>query len=154
MVTTRVVQRIQATREQVYRALIDAGAVQQWMVPDGMTSVVHRFEPREGGTFHISLTYDDPSSAGKTEGSTDTFGGRFVKLVPGREVVQVIEFETDAPDVAGEMTVAYSLSDDSEGGTIIVGVHENLPAGVSPEANELGWRMSLGKLARLVEEGR
>ncbi len=32
-----------------------------------------------------------------------------------------------------------------------VGVHEGLPPGLSVADNELGWRMSLGKLAALVE---
>jgi len=30
-------------------------------------------------------------------------------------------------------------------------VYENVPAGVSPSANEMGWSMSIGKLAALVE---
>jgi NADPH:quinone reductase-like Zn-dependent oxidoreductase len=32
-------------------------------------------------------------------------------------------------------------------------VFENLPPGVSPADNELGWRMSIDKLAELVEDG-
>lgn len=151
--TTRMVRRIQAPPERVYEALIDPEAVQQWMVPDDMTSRVHSFEARDGGTFRISLTYDDQSTAGKTEGSTDTFKGRFVKLVPGREVIQVIEFDTDDPELSGEMTITYSLSEAEDGGTDVTGIHENLPPGVSPDANELGWRMSMDKLARLVEAG-
>ena len=71
--------------------------VQQWMVPDGMTSHVHSFDAREGGTFRISLTYDRPTSTGKTTAQTDTFHGRFVRLVPDTEVVQAVEFETDDP---------------------------------------------------------
>lgn len=136
----------------MYQALLDPEAVGRWMVPDGMTSVVHDFDARVGGAFRISLTYDDPSRAGKTNDATDTFEGRFVSLVPGREVTQLIEFDTDEPDIAGEMTITYSLSDAPEGGTNLVGLHENLPPGVDPEANEMGWTMSLGKLARLVEE--
>jgi len=30
-------------------------------------------------------------------------------------------------------------------------VHENLPPGLSPADNELGWTMSIAKLAALVE---
>ncbi|HEX8008771.1 MAG TPA: hypothetical protein VF482_20365 [Trebonia sp.] len=33
-------------------------------------------------------------------------------------------------------------------------VYENLPPGVSPADNELGWSMSLDKLASLVENRR
>lgn len=35
--------------------------------------------------------------------------------------------------------------------TDIVAVHDHLPPGLSAADNETGWRMSLGKLAELVE---
>ena len=153
MSTTRLSRHIRAPRERVYEALIDAGAVQQWMVPDSMTSHVHSFDAREGGTFRVSLTYDAPTDTGKTSAQTDTYHGRFVRLVPGEEVVQVVEFETADPALQGEMTVTFTLAEAADGGTDVVGVHENLPPGVPPEDNELGWSMSLSKLARLVETG-
>jgi uncharacterized protein YndB with AHSA1/START domain len=130
--------------------LLDAEAVQQWMVPDAMSSQVHSFDAREGGTFRISLTYDMPTTAGKTSTQTDSFHGRFVKLVPDTEVVQVVEFETDDPTMQGDMTITYMLAD-AGGGTNLTGLHENLPRGVSPADNELGWSMSIDKLAKLVE---
>jgi len=136
----------------VYRALLDSAAVEQWMVPDGMTSQIHSFEAREGGAFRISLTYDAPSTAGKTTARTDSFHGRFVKLVPDAKVVQVVEFETDDPAMQGEMTITYGLAD-ADGGTHLTGAHENLPPGLSPADNELGWNMSIAKLAALVERG-
>jgi uncharacterized protein YndB with AHSA1/START domain len=154
MATTRLTKHIRAPRGRVYAAIIDAGAVQQWRVPDSMTSHVHSFEAREGGTFRVSLTYDAPTGTGKTSAHTDTYHGRFVRLVPGEEVVQVMEFETADPALRGEMTITFTLADAASGdGTDLTGVHENLPSGVPPEDNELGWRESLDKLARLVESG-
>jgi hypothetical protein len=70
--------------------------------------------------------------------------------VPDTEVVQVVEFETDDLSLHGAMTITYSLAD-AQGGTDLVGLHENVPPGVAPEDNELGWTMSIDKLARLVE---
>ena len=150
MSTTRVLRHIRAPRARVYRALLDAESVQQWMVPDQMTSCVHLFEAREGGRIRISLTYDRPDAAGKTDPHTDSFSGRFERLRPDTEVVQSIEFETDDPAMQGKMTITYTLSD-ADGGTVVIGLHENLPPGVAPADNELGWSMSLAKLARLVE---
>lgn len=150
MSTTRVTRHIRAPRARVYGALLDPTAVQRWMVPSGMTSEVHTFDAREGGTFRISLTYDLPTSAGKTDAHTDSYHGRFAKLVPDAMVVQVVEFETDDPAMQGKMTITYTLAD-ADGGTDLVGVHENLPPGLSPADNELGWRMSLDKLAALME---
>jgi uncharacterized protein YndB with AHSA1/START domain len=135
----------------VYRALLDPDAVQQWMVPDGMTSEVHEFDASEGGRFRISLTYEEPTDAGKTTEQTDSFHGRFVRLVPDAEVAQVIEFETDDPTLQGEMTVTYTLTATEDGSTELTGLHEDVPPSVDPEQNELGWTMALGKLAALVE---
>ncbi len=151
MSTTRVARHIRAPRGRVYRALLDPSAVQQWMVPDGMTSRIHSFDAREGGTFRISLTYDLPTTTGKTSSQTDSFHGRFVRLVLDTEVVQAVEFESADPAMRGEMTITYTLADAGTG-TDLVGVHENLPQGVSPADNELGWSMSIEKLARLVEQ--
>jgi uncharacterized protein YndB with AHSA1/START domain len=148
--TTRVARHLRAPRARVYRALLDPMLVQQWMVPDGMTSDVHSFDAREGGTFRISLTYEQPTTTGKSTAQTDTFHGRFVHLVPDSEIVQAVEFETDDPALQGEMTISYTLAD-ADGGTDLVGVHEDLPAGVPPADNELGWSISLAKLAGLVE---
>jgi uncharacterized protein YndB with AHSA1/START domain len=149
-VTTRASPATSALPARVYRALLDPLLVQQWMVPDGMTSHVHSFDAREGGAFRISLTYGQPTSTGKTTAQTDTFHGRFVRLVPDTEVVQAVEFETDDPALQGEMTITYLLAD-ADGGTDLVGVHECLPPDVPPADNELGWSISVGRLAALVE---
>ena len=146
---TQISRLIRAPRSAVYRALVDPEAVRRWMVPDGMTSEIHSFEPREGGGFRISLTYDRPTTAGKTSSRTDSFHGRFVELVPDTKVVQVLEFETEDRALLGEMTITYTLVAAPDG-TYLTGLHENLPPALDPAANELGWSMSLAKLAALV----
>ncbi|TVT35418.1 polyketide cyclase [Amycolatopsis rhizosphaerae] len=151
MGATKLTRHIRASRPAVYRALLDAEAVRQWMVPEGMTSRIHAFDPRQGGEFRISLTYDLPTTAGKTDARTDTFHGRFSSLVPDTEVVQTVEFETTDPALQGEMTITYSLADGEEGGTIVTGRHDDTPPGLSLEDNEIGWSMSMAKLARLLE---
>jgi uncharacterized protein YndB with AHSA1/START domain len=153
MSSTRLSRRVRAPRPAVYRALLDPQAVASWMVPDGMTSEVHAFDPREGGAFRISLTYDEPTATGKTTAHTDTYHGRFVRLVQDEQVVEVMEFETADHAMRGEMTVTFTLSD-ADGGTHLVAVHENVPPGVSPADNETGWRMALDKLAAHVEDSR
>ena len=100
---------------------------------------------REGGAIRVSLTYDEPTGTGKTTSRTDTYRGRFVKLVRNQRVVEADEFETDDPALRGEMTITISLAD-ADGGTDLVAVHDGLPRGVSP-----AWQMALAKLAALVE---
>jgi hypothetical protein len=46
-----------------------------------------------------------------------------------------------------------TLADAGDGGTDLTGTHENLPPGVPPQDNELGWSQSLDKLAALAEDG-
>jgi uncharacterized protein YndB with AHSA1/START domain len=144
---------VNAPRARVYRAFVDANAIARWMVPTGMTSQVHAFEGREGGTFRISLTYDAPTGVGKTTAHTDTFHGRFVKLVPNERVVEVVEFETADPALRGEMTITITLAD-ADGGTEVHALHDGLPPGLSTADNEVGWQSSLAKLAALVEGRR
>jgi uncharacterized protein YndB with AHSA1/START domain len=120
------------------------------MVPNGMTSHVHTFEPREGGSFRISLTHDAPSGTGKTTAQTDTYHGHFVKLVKDEQVVEVVEFETTDPALKGAMRITIALTD-ADGGTDLTAVHDRLPRGVPAADNETGWRLSLAKLAALVE---
>jgi uncharacterized protein YndB with AHSA1/START domain len=151
MSSTRITRHINAPREMVYRAFLDARDVATWMVPDGMTSEVHEFEAREGGFFRISLTYDAPTNTGKTNARTDTYHGRFVQLVPNERVVEVVEFEAVDPGMRGEMTITIALSDAPGGGTDLIATHDDLPPALSPADNELGWSISLGKLAALVE---
>ena len=150
MTSTRVTRRIDAAPAAVYAALLDAGSVARWRVPDGMKAVVHEFAPILGGRFRVSLTYDDPASAGKSGGHTDTYHGHFVRLVAEREVVEVSEFETDDPDLRGLMTMTTSLVPVGAGTEVTI-VHEGLPDVVPAADNELGTRMALAKLATLVE---
>ena len=120
------------------------------MVPTGMTSHIHASDAREGGLFRISRTYDEPTGPGKKSAHTDTFHGRFIRLVPNEKVVEFVEFETDDPALQGEMTITIMLAD-ADGGTDIFAVHNRLPPGLSVADNETGWRSSLAKLAALVD---
>jgi uncharacterized protein YndB with AHSA1/START domain len=152
---------VRAPREDVYRALLDPGAVARWRVPDGMTAEVHEWEPREGGRFRVSLTYrgdlagdqaGEPAGdqVGKTGAHTDTYAGHFARLVPGEQVVEVMAFESDDAALRTEMTMTTTLRE-VEGGTEVELLHEGVPDEVRPEDNETGSRMALAHLARWVE---
>jgi uncharacterized protein YndB with AHSA1/START domain len=148
--STRVTRHLSAPRPAVYRALVDADAIAKWRVPAGMSSRVHEFDAREGGSFRISLTYDAPTGTGKSAPRTDTYHGRFARLVRNEQVVEVFEFETADPGLRGQMTMTTTLTD-AAGGTDVVVVHEGIPDKVPAADNETGTRMALANLARLVE---
>jgi hypothetical protein len=98
----------------------------------------------------VSLTYDDPTTAGKSGRDTDSYHGHFAWLIPDEQVIEVLEFEAENPSLKGEMTVTTTLRD-ADGGTDVTIAYENVPIGVSAADNKLGTQMALAKLAVLVE---
>jgi uncharacterized protein YndB with AHSA1/START domain len=151
--TTELLRHIKAPRSAVYQALLDAVAIASWRVPSGMSSHVHEFEAREGGAFRVSLTYDVPTETGKSAAHTDTYHGHFVQLVSNEQVVEALEFETADPELRGMMTITTTLTE-ADGGTEVLVVHEGIPDSVPVADNEMGTRMALDNLARLVEANR
>lgn len=147
---TRVSCLIAAPSASVYKALTNADAVSRWRFPEGMSCQVHVFEPREGGAIRISLTYEGAEGKGKSSAHTDTYHGRFVRLIPDKQVVEADVFETDDPAMQGEMIITTTLTP-KDNGTELVTIHEGLPVGVSLSDNELGWEMALARLKKLVE---
>ncbi len=150
MYSTQISCHVKAPRSAVYRALLDAGAIAKWRVPAGMSSHVHEFDAREGGSFRVSLTYDAADRTGKSAPRTDTYHGHFVKLVPDQQVIEVFEFETADPALRSTMTMTTTLTD-AGGGTDVLVVHEGIPDSVPAADNETGTRMALANLAELVE---
>lgn len=150
MYTTTAHRIIRAPRSAVYRALLDPDAVGRWRVPDGMSAEVHEFEPREGGRFRVSLTYDGPDGVGKTTERSDTYAGTFTRIEPYIRLVERLHFETEDPDLAAEMTMTTRLAD-TPGGCLVEMVHQGVPDAVPAEDNATGMRMALARLARLVE---
>lgn len=150
MYCTSVSGHVNAPRALVYRALLDPAAVAHWRVPDRMTSHVHAFEPNEGGSFRVSLTYDAPGESGKSAARTDTYHGHFAALVSEQRVVEVFEFETADPGFGGQMTMTTTLTD-ADGGTDVLIVHDGIPDAIPAADNETGTRMALAKLAEMLE---
>ncbi|APE34135.1 activator of HSP90 ATPase [Nocardia mangyaensis] len=151
MATTRTGIDINAPRAVVYQLLLDGDAVKAWMMPDG-TSEVHRFEPKEGGTFSITTTYAASTDASGTEPQHDAYYGRFTTLIPDEKIVEVLEFVTEKPDISGAQMVAFTLSDTGNGTRLDI-EHTGVPSGLSQADNEASWQLALTKL-RAMAEGR
>jgi uncharacterized protein YndB with AHSA1/START domain len=70
--TDQAQRLIAATPAVLYRAVVEAEALERWLPPDGMTGRIERFDPRPGGGFRMELTYLDPAdSPGKTSASRE-----------------------------------------------------------------------------------
>jgi uncharacterized protein YndB with AHSA1/START domain len=147
----RVSRVIRAPREAIYRVFLNGTALAAWLPPEGMTARVHAFDGREGGLYRMSLIHAEPGHPpGKTTADTDTFDGRFVKLVPNTLIVQESTFDSNDPGFSGTMTIEWALADAADGTEVTVRVR-NVPPGISAQDHEAGILSSLENLAAFVE---
>jgi uncharacterized protein YndB with AHSA1/START domain len=149
--TDRAARVIDAAPERAYAALVDPDALLAWLPPDGMTGRFERFDGRPGGSYRLVLTYADPSTAsGKATADSDVVDARFVDIVPGRRVVQAVDFVSDDPAFAGTMTMTWEVTPAGAGSRVEIRA-EDVPAGISAEDHAAGLASSLANLAAFLE---
>lgn len=139
--TIRLHRVLRATPERVYRAFLDADAMAKWLPPNGFTGKVHQLEARVGGSYRMSFT-------NFSTGSSHSFGGRYLELVPGERIVHTDEF--DDPNLPGAMKTTIVLKKVSCGVDVDI-TQEGVPDVIPAEACYLGWQESLVLLGKLVE---
>jgi len=83
-----------------------------------------------------------------TTGTSHSFGGEYLELVPDERIVHTDKF--DDPNLAGEMRTTVSLKKVFCGTELDI-VQEGIPGAIPTEACYLGWQESLTLLAQLVE---
>ena len=139
--TVRLHRVLRSKPERVYRAFLEPDALVKWLPPNGFTATVHHIEPRVGGTYKMSFR-------NFTTGSSHSFGGKYLELVPNERICHTDVF--DDPNLPGEMQVTVNIK------TVPVGidlqiVQEGIPEVIPVEACYLGWQDSLKLLEQLVE---
>jgi uncharacterized protein YndB with AHSA1/START domain len=138
---------IAAPPDRVYAALVDPEALTAWLPPDGMSGRFERFDARPGGSYRLVLTYADASTApGKETAGSDVVEARFVDVVPGRRVVQAVDFVSDDAAYAGTMTMTWEVTP-VDAGTCVDIRADDVPAGISAEDHAAGLASSLANLA-------
>ena len=130
-----------AKPETLFRAFVEPDAVSSWLPPFGFTCTVHELEAKEGGRHRMSFR-------NFTTGKSESFGGTYLKVVPGETLVYTDSF--DDPNLPGEIKVTVTLTAVSVGSDLRI-VQEGIPEQIPVEACYLGWQESLRKLAKLVE---
>lgn len=139
--TIRLHRVLRTTPDKVYRAFLDADAMCKWSPPHGFTARMHEQDPKVGGRFRMSFT-------NFTTGSSHSFGGEYLELVPGERLRYSDRF--DDPNLPGEIIVTVTLAEVTCGTELHI-TQEGVPAVIPAEACYLGWQESLDQLARLVE---
>lgn len=139
--TVRLHRVLRAKPERVYRAFLDADAMAKWLPPNGFTGKVHHIEPKVGGTYKMSFT-------NFSTGSSHSFGGKFLELVPNERLRYSDRF--DDPNLAGEMITTIVLKAVPSGVELSV-TQEGIPEIIPLDGCYVGWQESLTLLTKLVE---
>jgi len=139
--TVKLHRVLTAKPERVYKAFLDADAMNKWLPPYGFTGKVHELDARVGGGYRMSFT-------NFSTGSSHSFGGIYKELVPNEKLVYTDRF--DDPNLAGMMVTTVQIRAVMVGTELSIeqaGIPEQIPV----EMCYLGWQESLVQLARLVE---
>jgi uncharacterized protein YndB with AHSA1/START domain len=139
--TVRLHRILTTSPKKVYRAFIEADAIEKWLPPNGFVCTVHQLDAKIGGIRKLSFR-------NFTTGHTHSFGGTFIELVPDEHLRYTDEF--DDPNMPGQVQVTVTLRKVSVGTELHI-VQEGLPDILPVEACYLGWQQSLRQLADLVE---
>jgi uncharacterized protein YndB with AHSA1/START domain len=139
--TVRLHRVLRAPAERVYRAFVDAEAMEKWLPPFGFTGKVHSIDARVGGGYHMSFTNFGT-------GSSHSFSAKYVELTPHERIRHTDKF--DDLNLPGEMQVTITLRKVLCGTELTV-VQEGIPSVIPTEMCYLGWQESLVQLAQVVE---
>ena len=139
--TIRLHRVLRAPPERIYRAFLDPDAMAKWLPPNGFTGKVHQLDARVGGTYKMSFT-------NFTSGSSHSFGGEYLELVPGQRIRHTDKF--DDPNLPGTIYVTINLKKVVTGTDVDI-TQEGVPDVIPAEMCYLGWQESLALLAKLVE---
>jgi uncharacterized protein YndB with AHSA1/START domain len=138
--TIRLHRVFKTTPERLYKAFINPEAMVKWLPPNGFTGKVDKMDARVGGSYHMSFT-------NFTTGSSHSFGGEYLELVPGKRIVHTDRFDAGLP---GTMTVTIEMKKVMVGTEVHI-TQEGVPDAIPAEMCYLGWGESLDLLKLLVE---
>ncbi len=142
---------IMASPQTIYQAFLNPESLVSWLPPKGMSGHIDMFDPREGGAYKMTLTYEmDHSNPGKTSENTDVTQGEFLELVQDKRIVLSVKFNSEDPAFQGEMIQKWHLEDISEGTKVTI-VCKNVPEGIRKEDHDTGLRSTLENLAFFTE---
>lgn len=136
---------VSAARDAVFDALVDEAARAAWLPPAGMSGRFSWFDARPGGGYRMTLTYDDETTQGKSGRNTDVVEVRFVDVDAPHRLVEQADFVSDDPDLAGTMTMTWSL-EIVDGGTLVTITATDVPDGISSQDHAAAFASTLDNL--------
>ena len=137
--------------DEVFAALVDVEARTAWLPPAGMSGRFTWFDARPGGGYRLTLTYDDGTTRGKSMENADVVEVRFTAVDEPRQLVEEADFVSDDPDLAGTMTMTWSL-EPADRGTLVTITATDVPDGISSEDHATAFASTLDNLDRYVKD--
>jgi uncharacterized protein YndB with AHSA1/START domain len=139
--TLRLTRVIKAPADRIYQCFLDPDALAKWIPPHGFVGHVDKLEPKVGGRYHMSFATINKSW-------TQSFGGVYKELIPGKRIVHTDKF--DDPNAKGELLVTIDLVP-VKGGTEVRIEQRGIPKGPMSDGAPYGWSQSLDNLATMCE---
>jgi uncharacterized protein YndB with AHSA1/START domain len=139
--TIKLHRVFKTTPERLFKAFTTPAALVKFMPPHGFVATVHSLDARKGGSYRMSFT-------NLGTGSSHSFGGEYLELVPNQRIVHTDRF--DSPGLPGEMKVTIDLRKVMVGTELDI-VQEGIPDVIPAEMCYLGWGETLDLLKLLVE---
>jgi uncharacterized protein YndB with AHSA1/START domain len=143
---------VKAPLDEVFAALVDEAARSAWLPPAGMSGRFSWFDARPGGGYRMTLTYDDETTPGKSGENSDVVEVRFVNVEEPHRIVEEADFVSDDPDLAGTMTMTWSL-EPVDGGTLVVITATDVPDGISSRDHATPFASTLSNLDAYLTRG-
>lgn len=131
---------LNAPREKVFNAWIDAEAMTRWFRPGGKAPVVS-LDVRVGGVYRIDIIQGDGSAVPVT--------GKYVEIVRPEKLVFTWMWVNDSEQREMLITVEFHEHDE---GTELVLRHDRLANQESADSHRMGWDACLNGLVPLLEE--
>lgn len=109
------------------------------------------FDARPGGGYSLTLTYDDEAIHGKSTENSDVVEVRFIEVDEPRQLVEEADFVSDDPNLAGTMTMIWSL-EPVERGTLVTITATDVPDGISSEDHATAFASTLSNLDKYIRK--
>jgi uncharacterized protein YndB with AHSA1/START domain len=138
--TLEISRTFAAPRERVFRAWTEAESLVRWFAPsDEYAVVVHKLEPRVGGSYRIEMRH--------SSGKSHSVLGTYRELSPPSKIVFTWRWETDPPESETLVTIELSARGDA---TELVLRHELFVNEAAMQEHNKGWTGCLARLAATI----
>lgn len=142
---------VSAAQADVFAALVDVDARTIFLPPTGMSGAFEWFDARPGGGYRMVLSYDDATTAGKTQANTDVVDVRFTALDPPSQLVEEADFLSDDPRFRGTMKMTWTL-DTVPSGTLVTITATDVPDGIDRADHATALASTLANLDAYLRE--